>query len=63
MPLTLSQLQAKGWVSQTQQLSHGIGWGYRILRKDGQFSSSIYSKEELEDEQNQINLFAQFQEQ
>lgn len=63
--LTLSELQARGWVTQTRQLSHGIGWGYKILRYNGQlgcmaFSGDIYSQEDLEDKQNQINLFSCF---
>ncbi len=48
MKLTLAQLQARGWVTQTQQLSHGIAWGYKILRYNGQlgcmaFGSQVYS--------------------
>jgi hypothetical protein len=65
MKLTLPELQARGWVTQTQQLSHGIGWGYKILRFNGQlgcmaFSSQVYSQEELENEQNQAELFRRF---
>lgn len=67
MALTLQQLQSKGWITQTLQLSHGIGWGYRILKYNAQlgcmaFSSSIYSQAELENEQNQINLFSKLME-
>lgn len=65
-PLTLEQLQAKGWVTNTRQLVHGVGWSYLPLRPDYQlgghsFKPPGYSQEELENPQTQQMLFSQYQ--
>lgn len=64
--LSLKELQARGWVSQTPQLSHGIGWGYKILQYNAMFgcmafSSSIWSQKELTNPETQKQLFARFE--
>jgi hypothetical protein len=46
--LCLSALQARGVVTRNAEYSEVIGWGYRVLEFGGSFSSSIFTKEQIE---------------
>lgn len=63
--MSLQELQAQGWVTATRELSHQIGWGYKILQYNNlvgcmAMSSSIWSQKQLEDPETQKRLFSRF---